>query len=349
MADIQQLSYPYFTDNSTALNASNLNPIIAKINELVVKVNGGSPSPTPTPTVSTPTITISGTSATIACTTSGATIYYTTNGDTPTSSSTQYSSAITLSGTGTLKAIAIKDGNSSEVASKKFPVNLFNLFNATIGDSISSSDGTLVSSAQMVLSEYVPVSPNTQYSFKARWIVVWFDSSKNFISASPSSESSTKLLTSPANAAFVRWCFDKTSYLPRNYVMNIGATLGSDTDANQSYPSNLPNLYNESTLSEDTALDSTNGTTLSSTSYHTSDYIAVTGGLDYTFWMRYTVVWYDSSKQYISGNGGASKGDTIKTLQAPSNAAYMRFSFAKSINGTSNIVNAGTLLNLEAS
>lgn len=349
MADIQQLSYPYFTDNSTALNASNLNPIIAKINELVVKVNGGSPSPTPTPSVSTPVITINGTSATITCATSGATIYYTTNGDTPTSLSTQYSSAITLSGTGTLKAIAIKDNTSSEVASKKYTVNLFNLFNATIGNSISSSDGTLVSSAKMVLSDYVPVSPNTQYSFKGRWIVCWFDSSKNFISASPSSESEKRLLTSPANAAFVRWCFDMDAFLPRNYVMNIGATLGSDTEANQSYPSDLPNLYVEATLSENTGLEANSGNTVSSAAYSTSDYIAVTGGSYYTFWMRYNVAWYDSSKQYISGSAGANKGDTIKTLQAPTNAAYMRFSFTRSVNGTSNIVNAGTLLNLEAS
>lgn len=348
MTDIQQLLYPYFTDNSTELKASILNPIIAKINELVVKVNGDSPSPTPTPTISTPTITISGTSATIACTTSGATIYYTTNGDTPTSSSTQYNSAITLSGTGTLKAIAIKDNTSSEVASKKYPVNLFNLFNATIGNSISSSNGTLVSLASMVLSEYVPVSPNTQYLFKSRWIVCWFDSSKNFISASPSSESSTRLLTSPANAAFVRWCFDMHAFLPRNYVMNIGATLGSDTEANQSYPSNLPNLYVEDTVSENTGLEVNTGNTVSNSTYNTSDYIAVTGGSNYIFWMRYNVVWYDSSKQYISGNAGANSQDTIKTLQAPSNAAYMRFSYYNSI-GTSNIVNAGTLLNLEAS
>ena len=50
----------------------------------------------------------------------GATIYYTQDGSTPTSSSSQYSSAITLSATATIKAIAIKDGVSSEVASKTF-------------------------------------------------------------------------------------------------------------------------------------------------------------------------------------------------------------------------------------
>lgn len=118
MADIQQLTYPYFTDGTTPLNASNLNQIVAKINELIVKVNGGV---TPTQTVATPTISISGTTATISCSTSGATIYYTLNGNTPTTSSTQYSSPITLSGACTIKAIAVKSGmNNSSVASQSY-------------------------------------------------------------------------------------------------------------------------------------------------------------------------------------------------------------------------------------
>ena len=47
-------------------------------------------------------------------------IRYTTDGSTPTSASTLYDSAFTLSETTTVKAIAIKDGHSSEVVSKVF-------------------------------------------------------------------------------------------------------------------------------------------------------------------------------------------------------------------------------------
>ena len=47
---------------------------------------------------------------TISSTTPGVSIYYTTNGATPTTSSTAYSSAITVSTNQTVKAIAIKDG-----------------------------------------------------------------------------------------------------------------------------------------------------------------------------------------------------------------------------------------------
>lgn len=47
-------------------------------------------------------------------------IYYTTNGDTPTTESTEYTEAITLEATTTIKAIAVLGGTSSSVASKTF-------------------------------------------------------------------------------------------------------------------------------------------------------------------------------------------------------------------------------------
>ena len=50
----------------------------------------------------------------------GAEIRYTTDGSTPTAESTLYSEPFTLSDTATVKAIAIKDGQSSEAASKTF-------------------------------------------------------------------------------------------------------------------------------------------------------------------------------------------------------------------------------------
>ena len=50
----------------------------------------------------------------------GAEIHYTTDGSTPTAESTLYSEAFTLTENTTVKAIAIKDGESSEVATKSF-------------------------------------------------------------------------------------------------------------------------------------------------------------------------------------------------------------------------------------
>ena len=79
-----------------------------------------------TPTCATPSISgntpfESSTSVTITCGTSGASIYYTTDGTAPSASSTKYTGTITLTETTTVKAIAIASGyKNSSVASKTF-------------------------------------------------------------------------------------------------------------------------------------------------------------------------------------------------------------------------------------
>ena len=83
------------------------------------------PSPSPAPdTLAAPTIsgntTFSESTEVSIAAAAGAEIRYTTDGSTPTSSSTLYSAAITLTETTSVKAIAIKDGQTSEVASKTF-------------------------------------------------------------------------------------------------------------------------------------------------------------------------------------------------------------------------------------
>ena len=81
---------------------------------------GGSQSETVTaPTISGTTPFAETTSVSISGP-AGAEIHYTTDGSTPTAESTLYSEAFTLNDTATVKAIAIKDGESSEVASKLF-------------------------------------------------------------------------------------------------------------------------------------------------------------------------------------------------------------------------------------
>jgi hypothetical protein len=61
---------------------------------------------------------------TISSTTSGATIYYTTNGTTPTTSSTQYTAPITVSVSETVKALAVKSGyTNSAIGSAAYVIN----------------------------------------------------------------------------------------------------------------------------------------------------------------------------------------------------------------------------------
>ena len=80
-------------------------------------------------TVATPEFSVasgavnSGTEVTISCATNGAKIYYTTNGNDPTASSTEYTGAISITEAVTLKAIAVKDGmNDSAVASASYTI-----------------------------------------------------------------------------------------------------------------------------------------------------------------------------------------------------------------------------------
>ena len=56
----------------------------------------------------------------LSTTTASADIYYTTNGNTPTSESTKYTAAISLTDTTTIKAIAVKDGVASDVSELGF-------------------------------------------------------------------------------------------------------------------------------------------------------------------------------------------------------------------------------------
>jgi hypothetical protein len=133
----------YTTDGSTPTTSSTLysapiqvlgSETINAIGVLTGYANSPVASATYTlnlPLAATPTISLgSGTytvsqPVAISDTTTGATIYYTTDGTTPTTSSSVYSTALTLSATETLKAIAVAVGYApSAVATSSYTVNI---------------------------------------------------------------------------------------------------------------------------------------------------------------------------------------------------------------------------------
>jgi sugar lactone lactonase YvrE len=88
----------------------------------------------------------------------GASVYYTTNGSTPTASSNLYSSAITVSATETIQAIAIASGyTSSAVAAAAYSINLPGL---PVADTpvFSLQDGVYATAQSVTISDTTPGS-----------------------------------------------------------------------------------------------------------------------------------------------------------------------------------------------
>ena len=124
--------------------------------------------------VSTPTFGFNDTaqSFTIASATEGATIYYTTDGSDPTTSSTEYSGAVAISGETTVKAIAVKEGYIySTIAENTYTktaaptitfdqyTNTFTLASATDGATIHyTTDGTEPTTASASYNEAVSLT-----------------------------------------------------------------------------------------------------------------------------------------------------------------------------------------------
>ena len=108
---------------------------------VVVSVIGTVATPTFTPAAGTYT---SVQSVTISSATTGAVIYYTTDGSTPSTNSTAYSGAISVGATETIQAIAVAPGyTNSTVASAAYTVNIVPSFTIAVNPaSLTVTSGT---------------------------------------------------------------------------------------------------------------------------------------------------------------------------------------------------------------
>ena len=115
-ADFRSKNYKYFKITRGS-NAAYWTQIV------ITYETGSSPGTVATPTFSPAAGTVpSGTEVTLSTTTSGASIYYTTDGTEPSTSSFPYSSPIAITSDMTIKAIAVKDGISSTVAEAAYTI-----------------------------------------------------------------------------------------------------------------------------------------------------------------------------------------------------------------------------------
>jgi hypothetical protein len=139
------LAVPYGTYTGMA---TTLNPDPGEQASQYVELSGNASLGTPTPTISPASGTFTSTQpVTISDATYGAVIYYTLDGSTPTTSSSVYNGALTLSSTTTVNAIAIAPGyTESGVATATYTYSPY------LGDNAYSTVGT--STANYVVSTY---------------------------------------------------------------------------------------------------------------------------------------------------------------------------------------------------
>lgn len=119
----------------------------------ITKVSGLAATVTATPTFSPASGTYtSAQTVTISDATTGATIYYTTDGSTPTTSSTKYTSAITVSASTTINAIATATGHSnSSVATATYTIG--GVTPAAATPTFSPVSGTYTSAQTVTISD----------------------------------------------------------------------------------------------------------------------------------------------------------------------------------------------------
>jgi len=126
-----------YTTSAVAIAAYTIAPVLPSPTFSLA----GGPAAYPTPQ----TVTISDSSA-------GATIYYTTNGTTPTAASTKYTGAITVSTTETIEAIAIETNCTDSAVSSV----LYTIANSTLpAPSFSPAAGTYSGSQSVTISDSI--------------------------------------------------------------------------------------------------------------------------------------------------------------------------------------------------
>ncbi len=172
------ITYDYLGMDSFPVTYEDQSAYEAAVEKLANIDQGGSgPS---TKKVATPKFTPSaggvpsGTTVTITCSTSGATIHYTTDGTTPDTSSPTYSSPIAITAETTIKAIGVKEGmDNSNVGSAHYTVVLPKVanpvFNPSAGEVTSGTEVTITCATAGATIYYTtdgstPTEDSTEYT-----------------------------------------------------------------------------------------------------------------------------------------------------------------------------------------
>lgn len=151
-------------------------------------------------------------SVTISCATSGASIYYTTDGSTPSSSSNAYSSAVSISQTTTLKAIAIKGSDVSDVASATYTLKVATPTFSPAGGSYTSTQNVSISCATTGATIYYTT-----------------DNSTPTTSSTPYTAAISVSSTTTIKAIAVKSNWENSALASGTFTISSGGSSGTDT------------------------------------------------------------------------------------------------------------------------
>lgn len=223
---------------------------------------------------------------------------------------------------------------ASKIKIKRASTNLFDLTTATANSYVQYNNGTIAANASYTVSDYIPVSPSTQYIRTYRHQLAFYDSNKVYISGLNSSFplENTQVFTTPANCKYVRVTIGN-AYVS-TFILKQGTSLQDDYylfSADGKTIKLLPskNLFDKSAVTQDYFLNYATGTLSPNTSYVASDYIPVKPNTIYASTYVHQSAFYDANKTYISGVLPAITG-VAGTFTTPPTCYFIRVTVAKS-------------------
>ncbi len=298
-----------------------------------------------TPTVATPTFNpeagtyTSAQNVAIACATEGATIYYTTNGDDPTTSSTEYSAAIPVSATTTIKAFAVKaDMENSAIASAEYVINTTPAINVDVETlSFSSTNETkTINVSSSNLTEDITVTVSGNFTVSSATIAMNTDATLNVVFTGDASTSGTLTLTSGTITKTITLTAEPIVISGEGYVLVSAAQENWAGD----YLITNVNGNTVMVLSEISTTSTKYGIGVDMSEYHANNMIASNSTTDqYKVTIAPTTNGYS---MYLNGAGylGWSNGNSLKADESFTEGVNeWTFSFS---DGVVTIANAGT-------
>lgn len=251
--------------------------------------------------------------------------------------------------------------------------NIFRASNITKGEIVSYTTGKTNSTVSFVTSDYEPINPNTKYTQNYREVVAFFDINKNFISGInriPDVQT-PRTFTTPSNAYYLltstvdvgKEVYSYAGYQIElgdlstsyesyyEYIDNLRVSLDNDSVTNNKIKNkaisldklniveSTLNLFDKNKVVIGSYVNPSNGSLMTNASYACSDYTDISDATQVTKKNSLTYyAFYDNNKTFINVTN-VNKN----TINVPSNATYLRYSFLKANTDTEMLVKGDTL------